>query len=309
MIKENTNKTNGMKIISMLMLLVTSMIWGFAFVAQKVGAESLGAFSFNGIRFSLGAISLVPVVIIFERKQLNASKFKKTFFVSVLAGSVLYIASALQQYGIEITKSAGKAGFITGLYTVLVPIFSFVIYRQRKNIGVWVGAIVAVVGLFLLSVNDSFSLGVGDAVLLLGAVFWAVHILVIDRFVDGVSPLCFSMLQFFVCAILSIISAIIFESPSLTAVMEAKAPLLYGGLCSVGIAYTLQTIGQKYSDPSFAAIIFSTESVFSAIGGALILKEQMILRGYLGCVLIFAGIIISQITFGKKKQTNKAIDS
>ena len=285
-------------------LLLTSMIWGFAFVAQRVGSESLGAFSFNGIRFALGAVSLIPVALLFEGEQLERKKLKNTALVSLAAGTVLFIASALQQFGIEITQSAGRSGFITGLYTVLVPIISFVIYRQKNNIGVWMGAFVAVIGLFLLSVNENFSVGVGDLVLLIGAFFWAAHILVIDRFVNNISPLCFSMMQFAVCAALNLIAAFFFEEITVAAVKTALYPLLYGGLCSVGIAYTLQTIGQKYSDPTFAAIIFSTESVFSAIGGALILKEEMLPRGYLGCLLIFVGIILSQITFGKKKKVD-----
>jgi drug/metabolite transporter (DMT)-like permease len=239
--------------------------------------------------------------MIFERRQLNRQKLKNAALASIVAGTVLFIASALQQFGIEITQSAGKSGFITGLYTVLVPVISFVIYRQKKNIGVWLGAIVAVIGLFLLSINESLAFGVGDLVLLIGAFFWAAHILVIDRFVNNISPLCFSMMQFAVCAALNLIAAFAFEEITMTAIENALGPLLYGGLCSVGIAYTLQTIGQKSADPAFAAIIFSTESVFSAIGGALILNEKMLPRGYLGCLLIFNGVIVSQITFGKKK--------
>lgn len=289
-----------MKILSFVMLLLTAMIWGFAFVAQRVGAESLGALYFNGIRFALGALSLIPVVLIFEKEKFDREKLKRTLLAAIIAGVVLFIASALQQYGIEITKSAGKAGFITGLYTVLVPILSFLIYKQRKSVGVWIGAILAVIGLFLLSVNEALTVGFGDIVLLVGAMFWAVHILVIDKFVSKISPLKFAMMQFFVCSLLNIVPAIFLEEISLEAVKTAAIPLLYGGLGSVGVAYTLQIIGQKYSDPTFAAIIFSTESVFSAIGGAIILKEQMSARGYIGCVLIFAGIIMSQLTFGKK---------
>lgn len=289
-----------MKILSFVMLMLTAMIWGFAFVAQRVGAESLGALSFNGIRFALGALSLIPVVLIFEKEKYDREKFKRTLLAAIIAGVVLFIASALQQYGIEITKSAGKAGFITGLYTVLVPILSLLIYKQKKSVGVWIGAILAVIGLFLLSVNEALTVGFGDIVLLVGAVFWAVHILVIDKFVSKISPLKFAMMQFFMCSLLNLVPALFLEEISLEAVKTAAIPLLYGGLGSVGVAYTLQIVGQKYSDPTFAAIIFSTESVFSAIGGAIILKEQMSVRGYVGCVLIFAGIILSQLTFGKK---------
>ena len=298
----NEKIKNGkkMKILAAIMLVTTAMIWGFAFVAQRVGAESLGALSFNGIRFAMGAISLIPVVLIFEREKPAPARIKRTFVAAAVGGVVLFTASALQQYGIELTQSAGKAGFITGLYTVLVPIMTFVLYRKKNGIGVWTGAILAVVGLFLLSVNEGFTVEYGDILLLIGAFFWAVHIIVVDRFIGGVSPLKFAMIQFAVCAVLNLVFAAFFEGFDLEAVRSAAFPLLYGGLCSVGVAYTLQIIGQKYSDPTFAAIVFSLESVFSAIGGAIILGEEMSLRGYVGCVLIFGGIILSQIKFGKK---------
>ena len=297
-----TNNNTKMKITSAFMLMLTAMIWGFAFVAQRVGAESVSAFYFNGLRFALGAVSLIPVILIFEKEKFDKAKFKITLWAGVIGGIVLFIAAALQQFGIEITQSAGKAGFITGLYTVLVPIISFIVYKKKNSIGVWIGAILAVIGLFLLSVSESFSIGLGDLVLFIGAIFWAIHILVVDRFIARISPLKFAMIQFAVCASLNLIFAAFFESITLEAVKTALVPLLYGGLASVGVAYTLQIIAQKYSDPTFAAIVFSLESVFSAIGGALILSEKMSNRGYIGCVLIFGGIIISQLKFGKKKE-------
>ena len=291
-----------MKLVSAGMLILTAMIWGFAFVAQRVGAESLGAFYFNGIRFALGAISLFPVILIFEREKIDKAKLKRTVFAACIGGTVLFIAAALQQFGIEITQSAGKAGFITGLYTVLVPVISFVVYKKKNSIGVWIGAVLAVIGLFLLSVNESFSIGLGDLVLFIGAIFWAVHILVVDRFIGEISPLKFASIQFAVCAILNLTCAVMFESFDMEAISTALVPLLYGGLASVGIAYTLQIIAQKNTDPTLAAMVFSLESVFSAIGGALILNEKMSTRGYIGCVLIFGGIIISQLKPYKKKE-------
>ena len=300
-------KDSKKKILSALMLVFTAMIWGFAFVAQRVGAESVGAFVFNGLRFALGAVSLIPVYLIFEREKFNKEKFKKTLIAALVCGTVLFIASALQQYGIELTKSAGKAGFITGLYTVLVPIIAFIIYKQKNSIGVWIGAVLAVSGLFLLSVNERFTVEFGDVLLLIGAFFWAAHILVIDKFIGGVSPLRFASLQFAVCAALNLIFAIFFDTFDLGAIMTALVPLLYGGLGSVGVAYTLQIIGQKNSEPTTAAIIFSLESVFSAIGGATILGEEMSARGYIGCGLIFGGIILSQLKFGKKKEKSQCI--
>lgn len=304
---DTTKKENIKKILSALMLVVTAMIWGFAFVAQRVGAESVGAFVFNGIRFALGAVSLIPVYLIFEKEKSNREKFKRTLIAALVCGTVLFIASALQQYGIELTKSAGKSGFITGLYTVLVPIISFIIYKQKGSIGVWIGATLAVSGLFLLSVNESFTVEFGDILLLIGAFFWAAHILVIDKFIAGVSPLRFASLQFAVCAVLNLIFAIFFDTFEFEAIMTALVPLLYGGLASVGIAYTLQIIAQKHLDPTSAAIIFSLESVFSAIGGAIILGEEMSAKGYIGCVLIFSGIILSQLKFGKKKEKVQCI--
>lgn len=278
------------------------MVWGFAFVAQRSGSEHLGAFAFNGIRFMLGALSLIPVILIFEREKFDKKKMLDTVRYGVIVGAILFTASAFQQFGIEITQSAGKAGFITGLYTVLVPIVTFILYRRRNRFNVWLGAIIAVVGLFLLSVADDFSIGLGDLVLLCGAFFYTFHIITIDRFVEKVSPLKFSMVQFLTCAILNLVLGLIFDSYNLESVKAALIPLLYGGIGSVGIAYTLQVVAQKDVPPTPAAIIMSTEAMFSAIGGAIILSETMTPRGYVGCGLIFCGIILAQLEFGKKQK-------
>lgn len=286
---------NTKKIKSTILLFLTAIIWGFAFVAQRVGAEFVGAFTFNGIRFLLGTISLIPVILIFEKEKFNKEKFKKTLFSGLLAGIVLFIASTLQQFGVEITGSAGKAGFLTGLYIVLVPLIRFVM-GKKTSILTFFGAVFAVVGLFFLCMTgDEISFGIGDVVLIIGAFFWAGHILVVDKFVNDVSPLKFSMTQFFVCGFLSIVFALFTEKIEFSAIQSAGIPILYGGLMSVGVAYTCQILGQKDADPTFASIVFSTESVFSAIGGAIILHEIMSGRGYLGCVLIFIGIILSQL--------------
>ncbi len=290
------------KIKSTFLLFLTAIIWGFAFVAQRVGAEYVGAFTFNGIRFLLGTISLIPVILIFEKEKFNKEKFKKTITSGLLAGVVLFIASTLQQFGVEITGSAGKAGFLTGLYIVLVPLIRFVM-GKRTSVLTFFGAIFAVVGLFFLCMTgDEISFGIGDIVLIIGAFFWAGHILVVDKFVNDVSPLKFSMTQFFVCGFLSIIFALFTEKIDLSAIQSAGIPILYGGLMSVGVAYTCQILGQKDADPTFASIVFSTESVFSAIGGAIILHEIMSGRGYLGCMLIFIGIILSQLDIPTVKQ-------
>lgn len=280
---------------STFLLFLTAIIWGFAFVAQRVGAEFVGAFTFNGIRFLLGSLSLVPVILIFEREKFEKTKFIKTLMPSLLAGTILFIASTLQQLGVEWTCSAGKAGFLTGLYIVLVPIIRL-FGGKKTSILTFFGAMFALVGLFFLCMTgDELTLGKGDIVLIIGAFFWAAHILVVDKYVNNISPLKFSMMQFFVCGLLSIIFALCTETIEFSAIKSAGISILYGGLMSVGVAYTCQILGQKDADPTFASIVFSTESVFSAIGGAIILNEIMTGRGYLGCVLIFIGIVLSQL--------------
>lgn len=293
------------KIKSTILLFLTAIIWGFAFVAQRVGADYVGAFTFNGVRFFLGTLSLIPVILIFEREKMDKTKFIKILIPGVLAGTVLFIASTLQQYGVEITQSAGKAGFLTGLYTVLVPLIRFVMGKKTSAF-TFIGAIFAVAGLFFLCMTgDELTFGIGDVVLIIGAFFWAGHILVVDKYVNDISPLKFSLVQFLVCGILSMICAFILEDIELSAIKSAGIPILYGGIMSVGVAYTCQILGQKDSDPTFASIVFSTESVFSAIGGALLLNEIMSGRGYLGCVLIFIGIVLSQLNTSEIKKVFK----
>lgn len=295
------------KLKSTILLFLTAIIWGFAFVAQRVGAEFVGAFTFNGVRFMLGAASLIPVIMLFEKEKIDKKILKNNLIPGILAGVVLFIASTLQQYGVELTQSAGKAGFLTGLYTVLVPLIRFAMGKKTGFL-TFVGAIFAVTGLFFLCMTgDEFSFGLGDVVLIIGAFFWAGHILVVDKYVNTTSPLKFSLVQFLVCGFLSLICAFAFEDIQLSAIKSAGVPILYGGLMSVGVAYTCQILGQKESDPTFASIVFSTESVFSAIGGALLLNEIMSGRGYLGCVLIFIGIVLSQLNGEKivKKPKNQ----
>ncbi len=290
---------------SFALLLMTAMIWGFAFVAQRVGANYVGSFTFNGVRFALGAISLIPVILIFEKKdndrKIHTQKMSTTFKTGIIAGIILFTASSLQQVGIVITGSAGKASFLTGLYTVLVPIFGMFL-GKRTTCNVWIGAFLAVVGMFLICVNEKWQIGMGDTVLIIGAIFWTLHILVIDRFVNEMYAIRFASTQFAVCGILGIVCALIFETITIDGIMNALIPILYGGVLSAGVAYTCQIIGQKNADPTYASIILSTESMFGAIGGALILHEVMTTRGYTGCALIFAGVIISQLVFKKKAQ-------
>lgn len=295
------SKSNGMT--ANVMFFFTALIWGFAFVAQRQGADHLAPFAFNGVRYVLGAVSLIPVILIFDRKG-TPWRDKQLWVSSLIAGFVLYAAAALQQMGVTMTGDAGKSGFITGLYTVLVPILCALLFKQKTNWNTWVGAVCATVGLYLLSVTGGFSsISLGDILLFVGAFFWAAHIIVVDRMGGAVSSLRFACLQFWVCAVLSLLTAWIFEEPITFANIGAAAiPIAYCGLLSVGVAYTLQIVGQKYaSNPTLAAIIFSLESVFAALGGMLILHERMTPQGYVGCVFIFAGIVLSQLRLSKKQ--------
>jgi drug/metabolite transporter (DMT)-like permease len=286
-----------------VLLLLTAAIWGFAFVAQRVGSQYVGAFTFNGIRFALGAISLIPLIIYFDKRDSAEGKdkvnIKKILLPGVLVGLVLYAGATLQQVGLIYT-TAGKASFITGLYMVLVPVIG-IFLKQKISKNSWFGVCLAVVGLYLLSINENFSMSFGDLLELIGAVFWAVHILTIDHFTKKIDALKLSCIQFATCSILSLITALIFEQITMSGIQSALIPLLYGGLLSVGVAFTLQVVAQKDAKPSHAAIILSTESVFGAIGGAIMLGETMSTRGYLGCTLILGGILVSQLKFSPKE--------
>jgi drug/metabolite transporter (DMT)-like permease len=294
------------KITTTLLLLLTAMIWGFAFVAQVDGVEHIGSFAINGIRYPIGVISLLPVVLFFERGRVDSAERKSTVIASIIAGTILFGASTLQQIGIEYTRSAGVAGFITGLYTVLVPIGCFLIFKHKTGINVWIGAILAVIGLFLLCyrVGDGFSFGVGELLLLLGSFLWTAHVIVIDRLGKNIRSLHFALGQFSVCSVLSIILMLGFDRPTLSGIMDAKWALLYCGVLSVGVAYTLQVVAQKKADPTFAAILLSTESVFSAIGGSIFGIDSISWLGYIGCAIMFVGIVISQLPTRKQSYNN-----
>lgn len=285
-----------------LMLLLAAAIWGFAFVAQRVGARYVGSFTFNGVRFALGFISLVPLMIYFNKKSEENKKQEKvkegyfnisTIKAGIISGLAIFIASSLQQIGL-VDTTAGKAAFITGFYIVLVP-FAGIFLKHRIQRNIWIAAGFAITGLYLLSITSDFTISKGDLYELIGAFFWAAHILLIDKFTKTIDPLRLSFVQFVVCSILSMVSAVIFEDISMEGIRQAIIPLLYGGIASVGIAYTLQAFGQKYARPSHAAIILSMESVFASIGGLIILKELMGIRGYIGCGLMLTGMLLSQI--------------
>ena len=276
----STAKTN-------LLLVLTAAIWGFAFAAQREGAQYVGAFSFNAARFALGGLSLLPVIAILRARTTTPFRARHPWWVTPAwggaAGLVLFTASTLQQFGIE-TTTAGKASFITGLYIVLVPILGIVL-GHRTDARTWAGVVLAVAGLWLLSFVPGFSLVAGDGLVLIGAFFWAIHILVIDRANLDVDSLHLAAIQFGTCAGLSAIAAAATETAPFAGLGDAVVPVLYAGLLSVGVAYTLQVVAQQWAKPAHAALILSLETVFGAVGGALVLGETMTARGHPGRLL------------------------
>ncbi len=289
-----------------LLLMLTAMIWGFAFVAQVEGVEHIGPFTLNGTRFALGVVSLIPVVLFFERGRVGDVERKKTVVYSLITGAVLFAASTFQQLGLEITRSAGVSGFITSLYTIFIPIVCVFLFKTRVAANVWIGAVSAVVGLFLLCYvpGEGFSVGLGEILLFIGSFFWTAHVMLVDRLGKSLRSLHFAWGQFVVVAVLSLACMFIFEEPTLSGIYDARMSIIYCGVFSVGVAYTLQVVAQKKADPTFAAVAFSSESVFSAIGGALFGIDDISLLGYVGCGFIAFGIVMAQVTFKKRSKVD-----
>ena len=294
------------KTASNLALVLAAVIWGFAFVAQVKGMDHIGPLTMIGVRFAISIIALLPVMLTFERKKLDKNEKVRTLKASLVVGLVLFFASAFQQYGIKITSSAGVSGFITGLYTIFVPLSYFLFFRKKTGIQVWIGAVFALVGLFMLcyDAESGLSFGLGEFLLLISSFLWTAHVMLIDHFVKTVPPIRLSWGQFAVCAALGIIGMFTFEHGQLNvgSLLDAKWSLLYLGVMSSGGGYTLQVVGQKNADPAYAAIILSAESAFSAIGGAIFGTDSIAPIGYVGCVLMFGGIVCSQITRKNKNE-------
>lgn len=292
-----------------LLLGLTAAIWGLGFVAQRLGADHMGAMSFNAARFAIGALSLLPLIWWFSRQRRTAPVvtpeppageiFDETpprvggspLLPGLAAGAVLFSAAGLQQVGIA-TTTAGKAGFITGLYIVLVPVLGLAL-GHRAGLPVWAGLGLAVPGLWLLSMTEDLTIATGDLLVLAGALFWALHILVIDHFVRTVDALKLSAAQFAACALLSAGTALVVEERPFAGFAPALWAVLYGGLFAVGVAYTLQVVAQQHAKPSHAALILSLEAVFGALGGWLLLGEVMSGRMLLGAALVMTGILVS----------------
>lgn len=297
------------RILSSILLLIAAIIWGFAFVAQRIGMDHIGPFLFNGIRFLMGSIILIPVLFILKPSEPDQKNIfsKKGFITGTLLGLILFLAASAQQIGM-VTTTAGNAGFITGLYVIFVPVFGIIVGQKIPFI-IWPAAIIAIFGFYLLSIKEGFVVSKGDLWVAVSAVLWAYHVLLISRFSRQSNTIFLAFQQFAVCGILSIIAALFLEDIKMNAIMLTWAPLLYGGILSVGVAFTLQVVGQKYAHPASASLLLSSESLFAAIGGWLILSELMSVRAIVGCVLILSGIILVQIfqNYKKKQITLKEI--
>ena len=287
-----------------LVLLLTAFIWGVAFVAQSVGGDAVGCFTFNGVRSLIGAAVLLPVIAFLDKqkkKELGEDQFlaqkgdKKTLILGgISCGVMLCIASNFQQFGISFT-TVGKAGFITAMYILIVPILGLFM-KKKVGMKVWLGVILATVGLYMLCMtSESFSLSKGDLLVLVCAGFFSLHILIIDYFSPKVDGVRLSCIQFFVCGLISTVIAFIFENPNVGAILSGWLPILYAGVMSCGVAYTLQIIGQKNMDPTVASLILSLESVFSVLAGGVLLNQKLSVRELFGCVLMFLAIILAQL--------------
>ena len=278
-----------------LILLITALIWGFGFVAQRMGMDHLGPYAFNVCRFLVGALSLLPLLFFLRKNGSASSGFNRSFWkFSIFAGFALFGGATLQQVGIQYT-TVGKAGFITGLYVVIVPILGLCL---RQKIGRWtvIGCLLAVLGLYFLSIKQDFSIGWGETLVLIGAFFWAVHVQVIGAANKrNLSPIKLALVQYLVCASLNLLLSLLFETFLFDQVILASGAILYAGIVSVGIAFTLQVIAQKKVDPSRAAIILNLEAVFAVLAGWLFFTELLTIKEWLGCSLMFLGMILSQI--------------
>lgn len=307
-----------------LLLFLTAVIWGVAFVAQSAGMEYIGPFTYNGVRSVLGGLTLLPCIALLDKRGNSARAQnaegisaltpersaeeqghdrKQLFAGGLCCGVILFAASNFQQFGIQYT-TVGKAGFITAMYILLVPLMGLFIHK-KVGFKVWIGVAFAVCGLYFLCMNHGLKLERGDAMVLVCAVIFSLHILVIDHFAPKVDGVRMSCIQFWVCGVLSLACSFIFETPQLSGILAAWKPVCYGGVMSCGVAYTLQIVGQKGMNPTVASLILSLESVVSVVAGFLILRQSMSRRELFGCCLMVVAIVLAQLPERSDKGTIK----
>lgn len=294
-----------------LMLLLTATIWGVAFVAQSVGMDYVGPFTFSFTRYILGAVVLLPFVIVDlsknnKKKQLKDidEKTEKSIFSvktsiigGLICGVVLFTASILQQFGINYSDSVGKCGFITALYIVMVPLI-YICMGKKYRFFIWLAVPISVIGMFLLCVNpaEGFKIGFAEILVMISAVFFSIHIIIVDSIIRKSSGVTISAVQFFMCFMIGLVFALIFEKPTFAMILKGWVPICYAGVLSCGVAYTLQILGQKHVEPAKASLIMCLESVISAIAGWILLGQVLSVKEIIGCVVVFAGIILAQFS-------------
>ncbi len=301
-----------LQIRNSLILLLTAFIWGVAFVAQSVGMDYVGPFTFNCVRSIIGGVFLIPCILLLNKlnpereaeyktmsPEARKANKKQLLTGGILCGVVLCVASNLQQFGISYT-TVGKAGFITAMYIIIVPILGL-FFKKKCGINVWLGVILAVCGLYFLCMTEGFSIQLGDFLVFLCALAFSVHIMVIDHYTQLVDGVKMSCIQFLVSGVISGICMFIFENPDIANILAAWKPILYAGILSCGVAYTLQIVGQKGMNPTVASLILSLESVISVLAGLVLLQQKLSPRETAGCILMFAAIILAQLP-GRKKE-------
>ena len=298
------------KIIYPLICLLTAIIWGSGFPFQEMAgnnAEIFDGFMFNGLRFLLGGIVVIPVFLLFEKEreiqgEARKIKLKNTVIYGIISGVILATSSVLQQFGIQLTGESGKAGFITGLYLIIVPIGAFILFRQKASLLVWISLPIAVVGLYFLSITSEFTIKTGDILVILCAFGYAAQIIFIDRVGDKISAIRFSCTQFLTTAVICIILSLIFGNTTWEGIVKSIVPILYCGVFTAGTAFTLQVIGQKHTPPAVASLLFATEGLFATIFECIIDSKLPSTKITIGCVLMLIAILLSQIPFSLQKE-------
>lgn len=308
---------NTKKARSNAMLALTALIWGVAFVAQSVGMDYVGPFTFNAARFFIGGVMLIPCIFLIRRlneKQEEkhsegdrSARRRNGILGGICCGIVLFVASAFQQFGVMHT-TVGKAGFITALYIIIVPVLG-IFMKKKVGLSLWISVAIATLGMYLLCMSGgSLAIGKGDFYVLICSICFSFHILIIDYFSPKADGVFMSCIQFFTAGILAFGPAAVFENPTMTALLAAWAPVLYAGIMSCGVAYTLQVVAQKDTNPVVASLILSLESVFSLIAGWILLGQKLSPRELFGCVLVFLAIILAQIPMelliGKSRESS-----
>ncbi len=290
-----------------LLLILTALIWGCAFVAQSVGMDYVGPFTFNGTRCIIGGIVLIIANLAFDAfkkkkgtyRKIEGTEKKELIKGGIICGIIIFVASTVQQFGIAQT-TVGKAGFISVLYILIVPFLGLFLKHKLPKM-IWPCCALAVAGLYLLCMNESLSFSKGDFTVLISAFAFAVHIIAVDYFAPKVDCVKLSCLQFLVAGAISVVFMFVFEKPEINAILDAWLPLFYAGALSGGVGYTLQTVAQKWTKPSVASLLMSLESVFAVLAGAVILSQIPSLREIAGCMLMFIAIIIIQLPEKQKK--------